>query len=147
MDFIRKLIDTDIETVMKIWHEGNLEAHDFVDPAYWDKSRSYVRRMLGEVDVYVYESNGRVVGFMGMDGEYLEGLFVHRDFRGLGFGTRMIEWVKAENDYFTLHVFKKNYGAYTFYRNRGLLIRDLEINEDLGEEEYLMYYRRKKEEE
>ena len=147
MDFIRKIIDTDIEQVMRIWYEGNLEAHDFVDTEYWDRNKNYVRRALSQFDVYVYESDAKVVGFVGMDGDYLAGLFVHRDFRGLGFGTRLIERMKEDHEYFTLHVFKKNDDAYTFYRNRGLRILDLEVNEDLGEEEYLMYYRKKKEEE
>lgn len=146
MDFIRKCIDADLNILMDIWYKGNLEAHDFVDKSYWDKNKNYVRNALQRADVFVYETDGKVVGFVGMDKDYLAGLFVHRDYRGYGFGTRLIEKIKEEYDYFTLHVFKENYGAYTFYKNRGLAIRHVEVNEDLGEEEYLMYYRKKKEE-
>lgn len=146
MDFIRKFIPTDTEAVMKIWYEGNLEAHDFIDKEYWDRNYNYVKRALLEVDVYVYETNGQVAGFVGMEDGYLEGLFVHKDFRGLGFGTRLLGRIKEENDYFSLHVFANNYGAYTFYENRGLKVRGEEVNEDLGEVEYLMYYKKKKEE-
>ena len=147
MDFIRKYIAADLNTLMDIWYKGNLEAHDFVDQSYWDKNRSFVRNAIQQTDVYVYENDGKVVGFVAMDGDYLAGLFVHRDYRTFGFGTRLIEKIKEEYDYFTLHVFKENYGAYIFYKNRGLAIKQVEINEDLGEEEYLMYYRKKKEEE
>lgn len=147
MDFIRKFIDSDLPQVMKIWYEGNLEAHDFVPKDYWDRNYNYVKRAILQADVYVYETNGIIAGFVGMEDDYLEGLFVHKDFRGLGFGTRLLERIKEENDFFTLHVFAANYGAYTFYRNRGLLIREEEVNEDLGEVEYLMYFRKKKEEE
>lgn len=146
MDFIRKFIPSDIEAVMKIWYEGNLEAHDFIEKEYWDRNYAYVKKVLLEADVYVYETNGQVVGFVGMNDGYLEGLFVQKDFRALGFGTRLLEYIKEENDYFTLHVFEKNYGAYTFYENRGLMVRGEEVNEDLLEVEYLMYYKKKKEE-
>lgn len=146
MDFIRKFIPSDIEAVMKIWYEGNIEAHDFIDKEYWDRHYNYVKRTLTQTDVYIYETNGKVVGFVGMDDSYLAGLFVQKDFRGLGFGTRLLERIKEENEYFTLHVFANNYGAYTFYKNRGLCVRGEEVNEDLGEIEYLMYYKRKKEE-
>lgn len=144
MDFIRKFIDSDLSQVMKIWYEGNLEAHDFVPKEYWDKNYNYVKRTILQSDIYIYETNGVVAGFVGMNEDYLEGLFVNKDFRGLGFGTRLLEKMKEEKDFFTLHVFSKNYGAYTFYRNRGLLIREEEVNEDLGEVELLMYYRKKK---
>lgn len=147
MDYIRKFIESDLEPVMRIWYEGNLEAHDFVNKEYWDRNYNYVKKAVMQSDVYIYESNGHVAGFVGMDGDYLQGLFVHKDFRGQGYGTRLIERIKEDNDFFTLHVFEQNYGAFTFYRNRGLLIREKEVNEDLGEVEFLMYYRKKKEEE
>ena len=56
-------------------------------------------------------------------------------------------YIKEENDFFTLHVFENNYGAVTFYENRGLIKKEESVHEDLGEVEYLMYYRKKKKEE
>ena len=38
MDIIRKFNDFDLKRVMRIWYEGNLEAHDFVDKNYWEKN-------------------------------------------------------------------------------------------------------------
>lgn len=143
MDFIRKMIPEDLKRVMKIWYDGNLEAHDFVPKEYWDRNFSYVSRAILEVDTYVYEANGRVVGFIGMDEGYVAGLFVEKDFRGIGIGSRLLNYIKEDFDFFTLHVFENNYGAYRFYEGQGLVKKSEEVNEDLGEVEYLMCYRKK----
>ncbi len=144
MDIIRKFQDFDLKKVLRLWYEGNLEAHDFIDQEYWDRNLSYVKRVIPEVEVYVYEINGQVVGFVGIDEGYIAGLFVDKEFRGCGVGSKLMDYVKERYDFFTLHVFENNYGAVTFYENRGLLKKEESVHEDLGEVEYLMYYRKKK---
>ncbi len=146
MDIIRKFNEIDLKRVMRIWYDGNLEAHDFVDKSYWERNFGFVKRSLPESEVYVYEIDGYVVGFVGIDEGYIAGLFVDKEYRGVGIGTKLIEYVKELYDFFTLHVFENNYGAVTFYENRGLIKKEESVHEDLGEVEYLMYYRRKKEE-
>lgn len=146
MDIIRKFNEFDLKRVMRIWYDGNLEAHDFIEKEYWDRNFGYVKRALSEAEVYVYEINGYVAGFVGIDDGYLEGLFVDKEYRGLGIGTKLVNYIKEKYDFFTLHVFENNYGAVTFYENRGLIKKEESVHEDLGEVEYLMYYRRKKEE-
>lgn len=146
MDIIRKFQDFDLKKVMRIWYDGNLEAHDFIDKDYWDRNFGYVKRALLQAEVYVYEINGTVVGFIGVDEGYIAGLFVDREYRGMGIGTKLMEYVKEKYDFFTLHVFENNYGAVTFYENRGLVRQEESVHEDLGEVEYLMYYRKKKKE-
>ncbi len=146
MDIIRKFQDFDLKKVMRIWYDGNLEAHDFIDKDYWDRNFGYVKRALLQAEVYVYEINGTVVGFIGVDEGYIAGLFVDREYRGMGIGTKLMEYVKEKYDFFTLHVFENNYGAVTFYENRGLIRQEESVHEDLGEVEYLMYYRKKKKE-
>ena len=146
MDIIRKFNEFDLKRVMRIWYDGNLEAHDFVDKNYWERNFGFVKRSLPESEVYVYEIDGYVVGFVGIDEGYIAGLFVDKEYRGVGIGTKLIEYVKELYDFFTLHVFENNYGAVTFYENRGLIKKEESVHEDLGEVEYLMYYRRKKEE-
>ena len=82
----------------------------------------------------------------GVDEGYIEGLFVHKDYRGLGVGTKLIAYVLQYYDFIELDVFEKNYGAVCFYENRNFQkLRSLP-HEDLGEIEYRMCYRKKKEE-
>jgi len=120
--------------------------HDFIPISYWDRSFGYVSRLIPKSEVYVYEINGLIVGFIGVDEGYIEGLFVHKDYRGLGVGTKLIAYVLQYYDFIELDVFEKNYGAVCFYENRNFQkLRSLP-HEDLGEIEYRMCYRKKKEE-
>ncbi|MCR5654261.1 MAG: GNAT family N-acetyltransferase [Lachnospiraceae bacterium] len=148
MDVIRKYVDVlDQNAVMRIWYKGNLEAHDFIPKEYWDRNFNYVKRNLKDTEVYVYEIEGMVVGFIGIDGDHVEGLFVDREYRDEGIGTRLINYIKEDHDFFTLHVFENNLGAIQFYENRGLIKLEESVHEDLGEVEHVMYYRKKKKKE
>jgi putative acetyltransferase len=146
MDIIRKYNAMDLKRVMRIWYDGNLEAHDFIPQEYWNRNFGFVKRSLADSEVYVYETDGHVVGFIGVDEGYVDGLFVEKDYRGQGIGSKLLNYIKESYDFFTLHVFENNYGAVTFYENYGLIKKEESVHEDLGEVEYLMYYRKKKEE-
>lgn len=146
MDIIRKFYEPDLGIIMKIWQETNLEVHDFVDPAYWERNYSYVSRMIPKSEFYVYEIDGKVVGFIGLENDYIAGLFVHRDYRRMGIGTKLIRYVKEDHEFLQLHVFEKNEKAVQFYLKNKFRKRMMEVNEDLGEIEYNMYFIRPKEE-
>ena len=71
-----------------------------------------------------------------------------RNQRSIDF-TEKNTWLYGEedNDFFTLHVFEKNKSAIRFYWKMGLRTIESEVNEDLGEVEYRMFYKRPKQEE
>ena len=81
---IRKLKSCDMEQVMNIWFNGNLEAHDFVEKEYWEMHIPMVKEQLLQAEVYVYEEQGKIQGFAGMQEDYLAGIFVKKEFRGTG---------------------------------------------------------------
>ena len=132
---------------MKIWYEGNLEAHDFVDVSYWDRNFGFVSRLLPRSEVYVYEIDGYVTGFVGVDEGYIQGLFVDKEYRGQGIGTKLLRYVSELYEKIELDVFENNYGAVCFYENKHFMKIDEQVNEDIGEVEYHMIYLRPKEEE
>ena len=45
---IRLAEQQDLDRIMEIWLEGNLQAHDFVDPAYWIGCRQEVREAIAQ---------------------------------------------------------------------------------------------------
>lgn len=146
MEFIRSFCEMDLKRVMKIWYDGNLEAHDFVETAYWDRNFGFVSRLLPRSEVYVYEIDGYVAGFIGVDEGYIQGLFVDREYRGQGIGTKLLRYVAERYEKIELDVFENNYGAVCFYENKHFMRIDEQVNEDLGEVEYRMVYLRPKEE-
>lgn len=100
----------DLDKIMDIWLQGNLEAHSFIDAEYWKKNFDSVKSVLPNAEVYVYEEDGEILGFIGMDAEYIAGIFVAAGHKGQGIGHQLIETVKKKKR-LSLHVFDKNTGA------------------------------------
>ena len=70
--------EKDISDVLQIWLETNIKAHSFIDKEYWIGNYEMVKQILPEAEVYVYEDekNGQIAGFIGINDQYVEGLFV-----------------------------------------------------------------------
>ena len=41
---IRKYQKSYLDALMQIWLEGNLDAHDFIDPSYWHDNYELVKK-------------------------------------------------------------------------------------------------------
>ena len=69
---IRKLLNGDIDRVADIWLKTNLKAHYFIPEQYWTSNYELVKEMLLQAEVYVYEDNKTIQGFVGLSNEYIE---------------------------------------------------------------------------
>ncbi|MGN1120349.1 MAG: GNAT family N-acetyltransferase, partial [Oscillospiraceae bacterium] len=116
---IRQMTRADLPDIMRIWIEGNLDAHSFVDGDYWRQNYTAVQREMQRAEVYVCEENGEVVGFVGLKGDYIAGLFVDREYRGRGVGKQLLDRAKKTHRELSLHVFEKNPRALRFYLREG----------------------------
>ena len=83
---IRELRKTDIKRVAEIWLNANLQAHSFISPQYWMGNFGSVKAMLPQAEVYVYEDARNIQGFVGLNGEQIEGIFVSGEMRSQGIG-------------------------------------------------------------
>lgn len=126
---IRKFQSADLSQIMDIWLAGNISAHPFVDQSYWIDHRSMVRDALLKAEVLVAVDGPTVLGFAGLQDDYLAGLFVKDGFRDQGIGTQLVRAVKKEHPTFTLSVYGKNYRAVQFYQRQGLKIIRHQIDE------------------
>ena len=107
---IRKLQKTDIDTVARIWLDGNRQAHGFIPAGYWEDNLIHVKEMLLQTEVYVYEeeSSRAILGFAGLEKEYIAGIFVQSDARSRGIGRMLLNYVKDRKKKLTLNVYRKN---------------------------------------
>ena len=71
---IRKLRKTDINRVADIWLKTNLKAQSFIPEQYWISNYERVKEMLPQAEVYVYEDDKMIHGFLGVRDEYIEGM-------------------------------------------------------------------------
>lgn len=112
---IRKLIPSDLDAVMQIWFDGNCEAHSFIPRSYWEEQRPAVRTAIQQADVYCYVSDGNVLGFIGLTGNYIAGLFVSTHSRGHGIGRQLLTTAKKNRSALELDAYQKNQRAINFY--------------------------------
>jgi len=140
---IRRLQETDIDRVMELWLGVNLKAHDFVPAAYWRNNFELVKEMLPQAEVYVYEETGAIQGFVGLTGEYIEGIFVSGEMQSQGIGKRLLDHIKAIKDTLHLSVYQKNTRAIRFYQREGFVIQCEGLDESTDEKEFTMLWRRK----
>ena len=69
---IRKLLNGDIDRVADIWLKTNLKTHYFISNQYWKSNYELVKEMMLQSEVYVYEDDKMIQGFVGLN----DGLFI-----------------------------------------------------------------------
>ena len=135
---IRKLQNVDINKVADIWLKTNLETHDFISGQYWTNNYEAVKKMLPQAEVYVYEDNKIIQGFVGVRDEYIEGIFVSDKMKSHGIGKALLDYIKDKKARLQLNVYQKNVRAMSFYQREGFTIQSEGLDEFTGEKEYVM---------
>lgn len=139
---IRKFEMKDTKRVMQIWLEANLEAHDFVSGDYWCSQYQTVQEQLSAADIYVYEQDNEIQGFLGMMDNYLAGIFVDKKYRSMGIGKGLLDYVKKIHPAFSLNVYQKNQRAVDFYLRENLTIVSTGVDEDTAEADYTVVWKK-----
>lgn len=135
---ISKAENKDIDDIMNIWLNENISAHDFIPKEYWEKNFNGVKSAILSAEVYVYKIDNKICGFIGLEENYIAGIFVKKEFQRKGIGKALIDYAKQIRKVLTLNVYKKNTGAVDFYKREGFYISTDNTFEDTGAEEYLM---------
>ena len=135
---IRKLQKVDINRVADIWLKTNLKAHFFIPEQYWISNYEFVKEMLPQAEVYVYEDDKMIQGFIGINDEYIEGIFVSDEMQSWGIGKMLLDYIKDKKDRLQLKVYQKNVRAMSFYQREGFTIQSEEMDEFTREKEYVM---------
>lgn len=135
---IRKLQKADINRVADIWLKTNLKAHFFIFEQYWISNYEFVKEMLPQAEVYVYEDDKMIQGFIGINDEYIEGIFVSDEMQSRGIGKILLDYIKDKKDRLQLKVYQKNVRAMSFYQREGFTIQSESMDEFTREKEYVM---------
>ncbi len=135
---IRKLQTTDIDCVGEIWLSTNTKTHVFIPLQYWLDNYAAVREQLAQAEVYVYETEGSIRGFIGLIDDYIAGIFVQYQAQSNGVGKELLDFVKRLRKELWLNVYQKNVRAINFYLREGFKIQREGADEDTGEKDYLM---------
>ena len=140
---IRKLQKVDINNVADIWLDTNIKAHYFIPAQYWKSNLELVKELLLQATVYVYEDNQKILGFIGINGEYIEGIFVSDEMQSQGIGKILLNYAKDKRNKLLLNVYQKNARAISFYKREGFEIQHSGLDEATGEKDYVMTWQQK----
>lgn len=141
---IRNLESADLPAVSSIWLDANREAHDFIPASYWLGHQAEVRAALAQAEVWVFadEDQFKISGFVGLQGDYIAGIFIRREVRSCGVGRRLLNHVKESHHRLSLRVYEKNRRAEAFYRREGFHLLERGVDPETGEVELLLEWRR-----
>jgi len=141
---IRSNKKSEVNKLVKIWYEGSLLAHDFIDKNYWKtQQKDMEEKYLPMSETYVITNETGVVGFVSMVDDYLAALFIDVKYQGEGYGKKLLNFIKERRENIQLKVYKKNRNAVQFYERNGFVIKEELIDEQTAEEEFLMGWERR----
>ena len=140
---ISQMTHTQLDRLMVIWLNSNSDAHEFIGQDYWMSHEVEVRAALPNAEIYVYETEDGILGFIGLIDNYIAGLFVDKAYRGLGIGRQLLAEAKKEKDDLQLQVFVKNTQAVTFYQSQDFAILTTQLDEKTNETELVMTWVKK----
>ena len=140
---IRKLKKADINRVTDLWLDTNLKAHEFIPFQYWKNNYDAVKEMLPQAEVYVYEDDKMIQGFVGLSNEYIEGIFVSDEMQSCGIGKLLLDYIKNKKVRLRLNVYQKNTRALSFYQREEFNIQCEGFDGATGEKEYTMLWQQK----
>lgn len=141
---IRPYRKEDAAILTEIWLAASLRAHNFVNEAFWRSKAAEVREVwLPAAETLVWEENSRPAAFVSIiDDEYIGALFVEPSQQGQGIGSELLSFAQNRRKRLRLHVYTKNKCAAAFYVRHGFREEQKGIDENTGEEELLMMWRR-----
>ena len=140
---IRKLLNGDIDRVADIWLKTNLKAHYFISNQYWKSNYKLVKEMISQSEVYVFEADKKIQGFVGLNDEYIEGIFVSDEMQSCGIGKLLLDYIKNKKVRLRLNVYQKNTSALSFYQREVFYIQCEGFDGATGEKEYTMLWKQK----
>lgn len=134
--------DEELQQLMEIWLKTNITAHSFIPKSYWEGNFDFVKDALPSADLFLAKENDTLKGFIGIaENSYIAGIFILQEFQGEGLGSKLLEHCKKLYPSLSLHVYEKNTGAVSFYKQHGFSIVKTSLDEDTSETEYEMHWK------
>ncbi|MDN6433829.1 MAG: hypothetical protein L0K22_08365, partial [Lacticaseibacillus paracasei] len=61
---------------MRLWLQGNLQAHQFIHAEYWKSNAPLVRPLIQQSTLWVVREGATVIAFCGLQQDFIAGFFV-----------------------------------------------------------------------
>ncbi len=130
---IRKYQGKDIEELLDVWFLASSLAHPFLSDDFMEQERENIRnKWIPRSETWVYEHEGKVIGFISLIGIEVGAIFVAPNRHGQGFGRALMDHAKSIHNTLEVEVFKENTIGCRFYDRQGFIVIKEFFHEESG---------------
>ncbi|RCS41411.1 GNAT family N-acetyltransferase [Bremerella cremea] len=127
---IRAYHEQDLNDLLDIWWEASVIAHPFLTEEFLTQERENIPNIyLPIAETWVYEKQGKVVGFIALLGNEVGAIFVHPDHQKVGIGRSLMDKAVALRGMVELEVFVDNPNGRAFYEHYGFVMLEQKHHE------------------
>jgi len=110
----------DYPELIAVWEAAVRATHDFLSEADILQYRQLIlEQYFDTVRLYCIKDNNRIIAFMGINGQFLQMLFIHPDWRGKGIGKILVLHAISAFGIYEVDVNEQNTQAVGFYYHLG----------------------------
>jgi ribosomal protein S18 acetylase RimI-like enzyme len=130
---IREYRAEDFDAVTILWRlarEKSLPDFQREKGHLFYEDRDYFQhQILSRNEVWVAESNERVVAFMAMENDFIDQLYIHPDYWRRGIGSSLLEFARGRSPgHLWLYTLQVNTGARAFYEKQGFVVEKFGVS-------------------
>lgn len=118
---VRRGTPADVPRAFEIWRDAVDVTHSFLTPEDRADIDAMVAAWLQTVELWMVDDGPQAAGFLVMDGEMIDALFVDPELHGRGFGTALMEHALALSPFATVDASEQATNALPFYEARGFV--------------------------
>jgi putative acetyltransferase len=114
----------DFPRIVEVWAASVRQTHHFLSEADIEFFAPFVRDELPQIAelACVRDDQGQVIGFIGVEHNKVEMLFIHPLWRGQGIGRRLLEYAIKTLNAVEVDVNEQNEQAVGFYQRMGFTV-------------------------
>jgi putative acetyltransferase len=113
-----------IERLARLWESSVRATHDFLTEENIQCLKPFVAQSLHDIPILcdAVDSQGAILGFMGVEKNKLEMLFISPEARGRGIGRQLVTYAIESLHVILVDVNEQNPQAVGFYRHMGFVV-------------------------
>lgn len=115
----------DLPILLEIWEASVRATHDFLTVEKIQEIKQIIEEgnVFSSVETYTFENpDGLKTGFVGIAGNKMEMLFIRPEYRGLGIGKALTQYVISHHHVTKVDVNEQNPQAIAFYKKMGFQV-------------------------
>lgn len=117
---IEKAKESDFPVLSGIWELSVRATHHFLPEDYLQKIKTLLPVIFPAMPVYIHrDEHGNITGFLGVDSDKVEMLFIHPQHMGKGIGRKLMQFAVDELHATKVDVNEDNADAASFYKHIG----------------------------